>query len=276
MIKKILIIVFAALVLCAGITILSLAIKNSSNEKELYSTYYSLDEDFIIEAANGSMNQEKNTVEFIKTAFNSGANCVELDLTFDPSGVPYIESDPYNIKDGTLKLEQVMLMMKNEAPYKHCFIDLKVNGTENLSLIDELCEKYEMTDRVFYSGINLNQSSLVRELSSVPFYLTMEIHKSENNDYLTEAFNDISNSGAIGVECELDDMSPLFSDILKENWIKISFENVNSKNDCVKALLMSPGRIKTDKPYEVLEIVQNWQNNAPVEFYGIETTAESK
>lgn len=273
--KKILMIICAVTIVIATVIPVSIIIIKNNSEKALYSSFYTLKDNFIIEASNGSLSQKKNTVEFIKTAYNSGANCVELDLTFDPSGEPYIESDPYNIKDGTLKLEQVLKMLSNDSIYKDSKIDLKINSVDNLQIVDELCEKYGMTDRVFFSGINLSQSKLIKESTSLPYYLSIEIKKSDDNDYIESIFNDISVSESIGVICNVDNVSKLLCDILYENWISISFENVNTKTDCIKALKMNPTCIKTNKPYLVQEIVQKWQNEAPIEFYGIETTTEN-
>lgn len=272
--KKIIALICTVAVLAAGIVLLSFAIRNKANEEDLYSSYYTLDEDFIIEASNGCISQKKNTVEFIKTAYNSGANCIELDLTFDPSGVPYIESSPYNINSGSLMLEQVLKLLSDDPIYKNDMLDLKVNSADNMPLVEELCTKYNMTGRVFLSGISVNQASYIKSNCSLPFYVTMDIKYSNDKGYLSDIYSDISNSFAVGLICDADEMSDLLAAILHENWIDISFENINSKHDCIKALKKSPKRIKTNKPYEVLEIVQTWQNEAPIEYYGIETTTD--
>lgn len=270
--KKILIVICSFAVLIVGIIPLSIVIKQGIDEKKLYSSYYTLDDDFIIEAANGSLSQKKNTIEFIKTAYNSGANCVELDLTFDPSGVAYIEEHSYNINADTLKLEQVLKMLSKDALYSKVKLDLKINSVDNLPIVDELCKKYNVADRVFFTGVNLNQAIYVKNMSKIPFYLTVELKESTDNEYLSNVFDDIINSSAIGVICDVDSMSHQFDNMLYENWIKISFENLKSKKEYIKALAFSPNRIKTDKPYEVLELIHNWQDNSPTEFYGLEIT----
>lgn len=273
--KRIIIIICAAVVLVSLIVPLSVAFSNKSMEKKLYNSYYTLPEDFIIEAKNGCLGQKENSLEFIKTAYQSGANCVELDLTFDPNGVPYIQRSQYKINEEALSLEEVLnLISGGNASYKNCFIDLNINSTDNLPILEELCKKYAVEDRVFLSGVNLNQAQYVKSMTNLPYYLTIELKNSENNDYLSKVFNDVSNSGALGIICDYKNLSQQLHDILFENWLKISFDNINTKKQCVNALKASPNIIKTDKPYLVHEIAQKWQAQAPPELYGMVDTTE--
>ena len=244
-------------------------------EKNLYSSYYNLDENFIIEAENGSYNQKENSIEFIKTAINRGANCVELDLSFNFNGIPYLCDNTEDINENTLLLESVLKYLSETPEYNNIYIDLHLEEiTADITVVDKLAEKYDFTDRIFLTNINLNQALFINNQSDLEFYLDYEIIRKSDIEYLNSVFNDISTSCATGIVCEYDDITEDMLNTLKENWIKISFEEVNSNYEIIEALTFSPCRIKTEYPHKVYEIVENWKNNAPVEFYGINETQQ--
>ena len=244
-------------------------------EKNLYSSYYNLDENFIIEAENGSYNQKENSIEFIKTAINRGANCVELDLSFDLKGVPYICDNLEEINENTLSLETILKYFSENPDYNNIYIDLHLEDiSTDLSAVDKLAEKYGLSDKIFLTNINTNQALFISTKSKLDFYLDYELEKKSNIDYINRVFNDISASCATGIVCEYDDITEDMLNTLKENWIKISFEEVNSNYEIIESLTFSPCRIKTEYPHKVYEIVENWKNNAPVEFYGINETQQ--
>lgn len=244
-------------------------------EKNLYSSYYNLDENFIIEAENGSYNQKENSIEFVKTAINRGANCVELDLSFDFNGIPYLCDDTEDINEKTLLLESVLKYLSETPEYNNIYIDLHLEDiTADITVVDKLAEKYDFTDRIFLTNINLNQALFINNQSDLEFYLDYEIIRKSDIEYINRVFNDISTSCATGIVCEYDDITEDMLNTLKENWIKISFEEVNSNYEIIESLTFSPCRIKTEYPHKVYEIVENWKNNAPVEFYGINETQQ--
>ena len=272
--KNIIKIVIPLIVMIIAISIpVIFFINKSVKENNLYSSYYTLDENFIIEAENGSYNQKENSIEFIKTAINAGANCVELDLSFDLKGVPYICDNLEEINENTISLEIILKYFSENPDYNNIYIDLHLEDiSTDLSAVDKLAEKYGLSDKIFLTNINTNQALFISTKSKLDFYLDYELEKKSNIDYINRVFNDISVSCATGIICEYDDISKDMLNTLKENWVKISFEDVNNDNEIINVLSYSPSRIKTQYPHKVYEIVQNWKTNAPVELYGIDNT----
>lgn len=241
-------------------------------EKKLYSSVYSLSDNFLIEAENGCANQDKNSIEYIKTAISLGANCIEVDLSFDKSGYAFLAPSNNKINSKTLSLDSLLKYLSENTQFDNINVDLHIRSADNLKLVDELCQKYNMTQRVFFTGINLNQAFYVKSQSSVAFYVSIDLKKDNSKQYLNKIFNDISSCSAKGILCDAQEMTKELSVLLEENWIDVMFVDVDTHSKYIKALTLSPRCIRTSKPYELLEIVQNWQNNAPIELYGLEKT----
>ncbi|MPN52983.1 hypothetical protein SDC9_200646 [bioreactor metagenome] len=97
-----------------------------------------------------------------------------------------------------------------------------------------------------------------------------------DSDYVTQAFMEISATGAKGVNCAFDSVTEEFATRLKENWILLSVHGMKTDYDCYKALTFSPDIVITNKPIEIKSIIDKWRANAPVEYYGITTTQVDK
>ena len=70
-------------------------------------------------------------------------------------------------------------------------------------------------------------------------------------------------SGAVGINCKADSFSQLMMNMFKENWLKISFYDVETEMEIIKALEFSPNQIITKKPDTVRSILAEWNRNAP-------------
>ena len=99
----------------------------------------------------------------------------------------------------------------------------------------------------------------------VDFYLDYELDKSRAKDtsYMDIVLNDLSLSGAVGINCNVDGFSIEFSRFLKENWFKISFRDVEDELDIITAISYSPDQIITSNPEYALSILLEWHAKAP-------------
>lgn len=258
------IIVFAL----AAVILIAIICKNSA-EKRLYSSYYSLNDDFIIECENGSFGKKENSSEYIKTALQSNANAIEVDLCFDKNGKPFIEEENEKINDKTVSLEKLVEFMVSDTSYDRFFLCLHLEKeASNLAEVDKICERYNFTNRIYYTGISLNQAQYVRNQSKIPFYLSIDIKDYKSDKDMIKFFSLVSNSMAKGIICDIDEMNENIYDTLHENFIEITFDGIDKKSDFIKAAKYSPSRIKTENAYEIYDILRKWQSNAPVEYYG--------
>ena len=153
----------------------------------------------------------------------------------------------------------------NASSTKKRSVNIHLEDASEIKKVTEIIERYEMEEFCFFTGVSMNQASFIRENSSVPFYLDYEIEKSKANnaEYAAQVTNDISASGAIGINCSADGFSDLLKNMLKESWLKISFYDVETEMEIIKALAFSPNQIITNNPELVLSILTEWNANAP-------------
>lgn len=243
-----------------------MAIKSA--KEDLFENYYSFPEGGMITTSNGFAGNKKNSLLYVKAAFQNDADAIVVDVCFDKDGVPYVASSPDKIDAETMPLEYLLSFVSEEINGKsqrmHSVV-LHLTDASGIENLDALVERYKMTDYCFLTGININQASFIRENCSVPFYLDYEIDKSKAKDaeYASSVATIVSQSGAIGINCEADGFSEILSAILKENWLKISFYGVDEEIDIVKALIFAPNQIITEHPQDVRSLLTEWNANAP-------------
>ncbi len=242
------------------------AVKIAKNE--LFENYYSFPEDGMITTKNGFGNNEENSLLYVKAAFQNDADCIEVDVCFDEDGVPYIAESPEKIDENTMPLEYLLSFVNekiNTSSQRTHSINLHLTDASGIEKIDELVKHYKMEDVCFLTGVNINQASYIRQNCSIPFYLDYEIKKSKVKDteYASQVVNQISQSGAVGINCTADAFSEILSTMLKENWLKISFYDVESETEIINALRFSPNQIITENPLSVRSILIEWNANAP-------------
>ncbi len=238
-----------------------------SAKKELFQTSYSFPESGIITAENGAGNNKKNSLLYVKSALQNGADCVEVDLCFDENGVPFIAEGAEKITSESMPLEYLVSYVSEESDssQKEYQINLRLRDAANLPAVQEIVSRYHMDDYCFFTGVNINQAPYVRSNCTIPYYLDYEIDqsKSDNPEYATQVVDEISHSGAIGINCTSDRFSEMMSVMFKENWLKISFYDIETELEILKALKFSPNNIVTNNPQTVLSLLIEWNANAP-------------
>lgn len=242
------------------------AIKIAKND--LFENYYSFPEGGIITAKNGFAENKENSLLFIRAAFQNNADCIEIDLCFDDKGKPFVAESADKIDNNTMPLEYLISFISEEiniSSGQKRSINIHLEDASGIKEVTEIIERYEMEEFCFFTGVSINQASFIRENTSIPFYLDYEINKSkaENADYVAKVANDISASGAIGINCSADGFSEILKNMLKENWLKISFYDVETEMEIIKALEFSPNQIITGNPELVRSILTEWNAKAP-------------
>ncbi len=240
-----------------------------SAKEELFENYYSFPQGGLVTARNGFNGNKKNSLFHVKSALQSGADCIEVDVCFDKEGTPVIAESQEKTDDNTMPLEYLVSYIsqqvdKTSNTNRHS-INLHLTDAANLEKINSIIESYDMQEYCFLTGVNLNQAYYVRTATTVPFYLDYEINKSKvnNPDYISQIINDISTSGAIGINCRPDNFTTELSTILKENWYKISFYGIEDEFDVINALKFSPNQIITPDIDMTRSILMEWNANAP-------------
>lgn len=239
-----------------------------SAKEDLFERYYSFPEGGIITSENGFKNNKKNSLLYVKSAIENGVDCFELDVCFDENGTPYIAEKADTIDEHTMPLEYIISYISEEAinqNFRRHFINLHLCDAANLEEVDRIITDYEMENYCFFTGVNANQAKYIRENSSVSFYLDYKVDKTKvnNAEYAARVVSEVSQSGAIGINCDYSAFSDLMSVMFKESWLKISLHGVETEFDAVKAVTYSPNQIITSNPEQVRAILIEWNANAP-------------
>lgn len=236
-------------------------------KENLYEKMYAFPEGAVVTAKNGFGDNENNSLLYVKSALQNSADCIEVDLCFSEDGTPYVASQNDEIGTNTMPLEYLVSYISDaiKSTQRQYKINLHLTDASNISLVDEIASRYDMEENCFFTGVNINQASYIRKNCKIKFYLDYKLDKSKSNnpDYISQIVNEISMSGAIGINCKADGFSELMMNMLKENWMKISFYDVETELEIIKALEFSPNQIITNNPQAVRSILLDWNKNAP-------------
>ncbi len=236
-------------------------------KEDLYENMYAFPEGGIITAKNGFRDNKSNSLLYVKSALQNSADCIEVDLCFDEDGTPYIASQNDEIGTNTMPLEYLVSYIADaaNASQMQYNINLHLTDATNIKLVDEIINRYEMQDYCFFTGININQAPYIRKNCNISFYVDYELDKSKANnpDYISRVINEISTTGATGINCKADAFSELMTRMFKENWLKISFYDVETELEIIESLAFSPNQIITENPQAVRSILTEWNAKAP-------------
>ena len=237
-------------------------------KNDLFENYYSFPESGLITAGNGFSGNNKNSLLYVKAAFQNDADCIEVDLCFDKDGKPFIAEDSEQIGPDTMPFEYLISFVSEEmntSSQRKRSINIHLEDAAGIKEVSEIISRYAMEEYCFFTGININQASFISKNTTIPFYLDYEIDKSKakNAEYATSVVNEVSASGAVGINCKADSFSDILMSLFKENWLKISFYGVETEFDIIDALMFSPNQIITSNPQLVRSILIEWNANAP-------------
>lgn len=201
---------------------------------------------FTITAHTGCEKTPDNTIEAVKKAFESGADIFEVDVNFDKNGTPVLSHDKPVGKEPQL-CEVFELMEEN----KDILCNLDIKATDNLKAVYDLAEKYNVCERVFYTGINEGfVDAAKRDTPEMPYYLNLSVErpKKQTDEYMLSIVNKVINSGAIGINCNFRNVTPHLVETFHQNKLLVSVWTVNKKRKMFRMMKMNPDNITTRKP----------------------------
>ena len=213
---------------------------------------YPLPCNFTITAHTGCEDTPDNTVESIIKACNSGADIFEVDVQFDNNGIPVLSHD--DIIGGEVTMEEAFVIM-NEYTSMKCNIDIK--KITNMKIIPEIAKKYNVLDRVFYTGINTDFVEGAKATPEIQYYLNYEIEPIENHspEYYNNLINIIKDNGAIGINCHHKNVTEELINVCHNNKLLVSVWTCDDKADVMRIAKMNPDNITTRKPGYVKELL---------------------
>ncbi len=187
------------------------------------------------------METEPNSLESIEVAIKNNAAIIEIDLTFRPDGTPVIiHSDAPAENEGVLFEEAIKVLSNDE-----CRVNLDIKSTANLPSVDEIINKYQMMNRVFYTGVFEDWVETVRSNSAIPYYLNYSVNESVCAQALADK---AKNLGVIGINSNFNGVTKEFVDSIHRNGLEVSLWTANTEEEMLICAAMNPDNITTKRP----------------------------
>ncbi|MBE6814071.1 MAG: glycerophosphodiester phosphodiesterase [Ruminococcaceae bacterium] len=246
-VKKCVIIV-AAFVVSISIIVGGVIFMDNKKETEFYkSQQINLPKDFTYTAHTGCCGTSDNSLEAIKVGIEHGAQIVEFDLYFNTENIAVLSHDAP--KGNEVTLDEAFKLI---STYENVQVNVDVKlCNDYLHVVYNLAEKYKITKRVFFTGINVEDIETVKkECPTVPYYLNYEVKKENKQtpEYLNDLVKIVKDSGAVGINFNKDSATKDLVDTFHNNDLLVSIWTVNEEKDMYKILYFAPDNITTRNP----------------------------
>lgn len=199
-----------------------------------------------VTAHSGCENTPDNSIGSVLKAFDSGADIFEIDIRFDENGVPVLSHDAP--KGGEVKLDEVFYKMSER---KDMLCNLDIKATDGLKAVLLCAKKYDLLDRIFYTGITeAFVESVKKETPEISYYLNTDVASPEDHssEYISSLVDKVKNSGAIGLNCYFRNVTEKLIEAFHESGLLVSVWTVNEETDMIRMMKMKPDNITTRKP----------------------------
>ncbi|MBQ3135952.1 MAG: glycerophosphodiester phosphodiesterase [Clostridia bacterium] len=210
---------------------------------------------FTVTAHTGCDGTADNSIESIVAANNTGAEIAEFDLRFDSSGMGILAHDEG--KENPVTLEEAFSTVA-------FFPDLKVNvdckTTDNLKEVYRLSEKYGLTDRIFYTGIEEKDVEAVKaQTPQIPYYLNYDVDASKKNDseYINSLISLVKEKGAVGLNVKFTGCSKKMTEMFREEGLGVSVWTAKELFTMLKCISFAPDNITTKQPEMLIKLIKH-------------------
>ena len=217
----------------------------------------SLPEGFTVTAHTGCEATKDNSLEAIIAGKNAGADIVEFDLRFDSEGMGILSHDK-NEKD-PVSLEQAL---KTISEYEGLRVNVDCKTTDNLKEVYRLGEKYGITERLFYTGIEEKDVAAAKEQTpQIPYFLNYKVDEKKKNDeqYIKSLIALVKEKGALGLNINHGQCSRKLVKMFREENLMVSVWTANSVKIMLKCISFAPDNITTRYPQTLTEIIEKFK-----------------
>lgn len=228
---------------------------NNKKEQQFYKTQpLNLPKDFTYTAHTGCCGTVDNSLEAIKVGIEHGADIVEFDLYFNDENVAVLSHDEPKGNEVTLDEAFELIATYNDIKVN---VDVKLCD-DNLHVVYDLAEKHNITDRIFFTGVNIEDVETVKkECPEVDYYLNYDVKKESKQTpkYLNELVEIVKDNGAVGINFNKDSATKELVDTFHNNGLLVSIWTVNEEKDMYKILYFAPDNITTRNPDVLKSII---------------------
>lgn len=202
-------------------------------------------ENFTYTAHTGCLDTEDNSIESIEVGVENGAQIVEFDVQYY-NKIPVLAHD--EPKGDEITLKEAFLKVKE---YEKLKVNVDIKNVTFLHKVREVAEETDVTDRIFFTGIEENDVKVVIDsCPDVQYYLNVDVLslKKQNKEYLLSLVEKVKSHGAVGINLNKDNATQELVEIFHENGLLVSIWTVNADTDIYRILSYGPDNITTRRP----------------------------
>ena len=211
-----------------------------------------------ITAHSGCNGTELNSMASLEEGYNSGADILEFDLNFNKYGVPYLCHD--ELKGLEIKLEEAFIFLVNNQNVK---ANIDVKKTDNMPAVFQLINKYNLSNRVFFTGVKEEFVEAVRTgCPGIEYYLNYkpEFLKIHCQQYINELMNKVKDCSAVGINMRHYYLSGKLVKTFHEQNLLVSVWTVNDRYFMQRAIYYGADNITTKNPMKLKRLIGERNN----------------
>lgn len=215
---------------------------------------YKLPENFTVTAHTGCEGTKDNSLESIKAGQKAGADIVEFDLRFDKEGNGILSHD--ETAEKAVSLDEAFELV---ASYDKLKVNVDCKTTDNLTDVYRLSEKYGITDRIFYTGIEEKDVPAARaQTPMISYFLNYPAKslKKRNEKYIRFLISLTKENGAVGINLKYTRCSKKMVKMFHDEGLLVSVWTANSPRVMKKCLSFAPDNITTRYPVTLKQIIE--------------------
>ncbi len=200
-----------------------------------------------VTAHSGAFGTPDNSIEFIKKALEEHCDIIEMDVTFRPDGTPVIiHSGSPKPTEGIL-LRDAFALIAADPDIK---MNLDLKSVKNLPAVDELLDRYGLTERAFYTGVGADWAPVVKANSKVPYYLNTDVPvwNRSREKALAALADKVASLGAVGVNTHFANCRPAMVKAFHDKGMPVSVWTVNDEKNAAKYGSMGVDNITSRRP----------------------------
>ena len=214
-----------------------------------------LPKNFTVTAHTGCEGTKDNSLEAIEQGYLSGAEIVEFDVHFNSNGEPVLAHD--YAADNSVKLKDAFKLV---AKFEDLRVNVDCKTTDNLKAIFDIAQECGISDRIFYTGIEVDDVEAVKaQTPQVKYYLNVSVDKLKKYDdeYIRSLADLVLDCGAVGLNIHYSEASKKMIDIFHQSDLEVSLWTVNKEFDMCRVLHLGCDNITTRQPLMLKAIIDD-------------------
>ena len=197
-----------------------------------------------ITAHAGCMNTSMDSIESVQEGIKYGADIIEIDLNVNTDNDLVLSHDIPREGDEYPRFKMVLEMIKDK---KDILLNVDVKNTVILKRLKNVISEYELLDRVFLTGLILQDIRSNKEfLNGLHYFINLGISDLKNVE-LEKLIKKLEALNIIGININHRLVTPELITICKERKLLISVWTVDDTHDMEKIIGFKVNSITTKR-----------------------------